>query len=48
MFEHYGDILFKNGKKEEAINQWKKANLVGKDRVKLKEKLKRVFILNNN
>lgn len=29
VLEHYGDILFQLGKKEEALEQWKKAKLAG-------------------
>ncbi len=37
--EHYGDILFKLGKNEEALKHWKTALELAKDNVKLKEKI---------
>ncbi len=29
VFEHYGDVLFKLGQKNEAVTQWEKAKLIG-------------------
>lgn len=29
LYEHYGDILYANGKKEEALEMWKKAKEIG-------------------
>ncbi len=37
--EHYGDILFHNGKLEEAVIQWNKAKLLGKGSDLLDEKI---------
>lgn len=31
LYEHYGDILFKNGDKEKALEMWKKAAEIGDD-----------------
>ena len=39
--EHYGDILYMNGDKDEAIKQWKKALEIGKGSGKLEEKIKK-------
>lgn len=40
VIEHHGDILYKLGKKAEAIEQWKKAKLVGDVSVFLDKKIK--------
>ncbi len=37
LYNHYGDILYKNGEKEEALNMWKKALKAG---IKDKEELR--------
>ena len=43
IYEHYGDILFKLGKTEDAVIQWEKAyrtdnkNLILKKKIELKE-----------
>ena len=37
--EHYGDILFKLGKKGEAVNYWKKAKELGTDSSTLEQKI---------
>lgn len=39
MFEHYGDILYKLGKKDEALIQWKKASETDEGSEMLKEKI---------
>lgn len=39
LLSHYGDILFKTGKLEQAIIQWKKAIEKGGDRVELENKI---------
>ncbi|WP_291722826.1 tetratricopeptide repeat protein [Bernardetia sp.] len=39
IFEHYGDVLFKLGKKEDAILQWKKAYALDATNDELKEKI---------
>ena len=31
LYEHYGDILYMNGDKEEALKMWKKALELGDD-----------------
>ena len=41
ILEHYGDILYKNGDKEGAIKQWKKALKLGKGSGKLEEKIEK-------
>ena len=41
ILEHYGDILFMNGDKEGAIEQWKKALKFGKGSGKLEEKIEK-------
>lgn len=38
--EHYGDILFKLGKKEEALSQWNNAIKAGNAKIVIQEKLK--------
>lgn len=40
VLEHYGDILFKLGKVEEAVDQWKKAKEAGEGSDKLDQKIK--------
>ena len=40
-YDHYGDILYKNGQKEEALSMWKKALELGVDDEKSREVLKR-------
>lgn len=37
--EHYGDILFLNGQKEKAVEQWQKAKIAGNQSEKLKRKI---------
>ncbi len=39
IYEHYGDILFKNDKKEQAIEQWKKARNLGSESKILDQKI---------
>ena len=39
LFEHYGDILFKLGRKEEAMQQWKSASSLPDASAKLREKI---------
>ena len=38
--EHYGDVLFKLGKKEEAVSQWQKAKLKGEASAYIDKKIK--------
>ncbi|WP_245842626.1 tetratricopeptide repeat protein [Pontibacter ummariensis] len=38
--EHYGDVLFKLGKKEEAVSQWQKAKLKGEASAFIDQKIK--------
>ncbi|MCC9136346.1 tetratricopeptide repeat protein [Pontibacter silvestris] len=38
--EHYGDVLFKLGKKEEAVSQWQKAKLKGETSAFIDKKIK--------
>ncbi len=38
--EHYGDILFKLGKKEEAVSQWNNAIKAGNAKIVIQEKMK--------
>ena len=40
VLEHYGDILYKTGDKEKALEQWKKANELGSDSTTLDKKIK--------
>lgn len=47
LVDHYGDILFKNGDMEGAIEQWKKALEMGNESKVLKEKIeKKTYIPN--
>lgn len=47
LVDHYGDILFKNGDTEGAIEQWKKALEMGNESKVLKEKIeKKTYIPN--
>jgi predicted negative regulator of RcsB-dependent stress response len=39
LFEHYGDILYRLGRKEDALIQWKQAKANGEDNPKLIEKI---------
>lgn len=39
LIDHYGDILFMNGEKEKAIEQWKKAKEAGKESEVLNHKI---------
>ncbi len=41
VLEHYGDILFKTGEEEKAIEQWKKAKELGSDSTTLDKKIKK-------
>ena len=41
--EHYGDILFMNGMKDDAVVQWMKAKDMGGDKEKLNEKIHKGF-----
>ncbi len=38
--EHYGDILFRNNKKEDALEKWKEASQIGKGSNLLEQKIK--------
>ncbi|OPZ15232.1 MAG: photosystem I assembly protein Ycf3 [Bacteroidetes bacterium ADurb.BinA261] len=40
ILEHYGDILFKTGEPEKALEQWKKAKELGSDSKTLDEKIR--------
>lgn len=40
LLEHYGDILYKAGKKEQALENWKKAKEIGSDSLTLDQKIK--------
>ncbi len=40
VLEHYGDVLFKTGDKEKAMEQWKKAKEAGGGSATLKKKIK--------
>ncbi|MDR2816722.1 MAG: tetratricopeptide repeat protein [Proteiniphilum sp.] len=40
VMEHYGDVLFKTGEKEKALEQWKKAKALGGNSSALKKKIK--------
>jgi len=40
MVEHYGDVLFKLGMKEEAVSQWQKAKLKGETSAFIDKKIK--------
>ncbi len=37
--DHYGDILFKNGREEEAIQYWEKSKSLGKKSDELEKKI---------
>jgi tetratricopeptide (TPR) repeat protein len=39
LLEHYGDILFKLGNKDLALEQWKKAKLIGETSIHLDKKI---------
>ncbi|CAK7084183.1 MAG: Beta-barrel assembly-enhancing protease [Parabacteroides sp.] len=39
LIDHYGDILFMNGEKEKAVEQWKKAKEAGKESEVLNRKI---------
>ena len=41
LVDHYGDILYMNGNKEKALEQWKKAAKLGKDTEVLREKIEK-------
>lgn len=40
VLEHYGDVLFKTGEEEKALEQWKKAKELGSDSKTLNKKIK--------
>lgn len=46
MFEHHGDILFMNGRKSEALNQWKKAREIGGGTDELPRKISEEQLVN--
>jgi tetratricopeptide (TPR) repeat protein len=49
LVDHYGDILFMSGSRDEAVVQWKKALELGKESDVLKEKIeKEMFIEDEN
>ena len=39
IIEHYGDILFKLGQKQKAVNQWKRAKSIGEGSDLLNKKI---------
>ena len=40
LYEHYGDILYRSGEKEQALEMWKKAFELGADQInELKRKI---------
>ncbi|HTN68732.1 MAG TPA: tetratricopeptide repeat protein [Dysgonamonadaceae bacterium] len=41
VLEHYGDILYKTGETEEALEQWKKAKKIGSDSKTLNKKIRK-------
>ena len=41
VYEHFGDVLFKNGEEEKAIEQWKRSKELGSDSKELKRKIRR-------
>ncbi|HLW10178.1 MAG TPA: hypothetical protein VKX35_07240, partial [Fermentimonas sp.] len=41
VYEHYGDVLFKTGEEEKALEQWKRARELGGDSKELKRKIRR-------
>lgn len=41
LVDHYGDILYMNGNKEKALEQWKKAAELGKDTEVLRKKIEK-------
>jgi tetratricopeptide (TPR) repeat protein len=43
--EHYGDVLFKLGEKEKALEQWKKAKSTGKNDPQLNKKIETGLIV---
>lgn len=48
LYEHYGDILYSNGEKEEALEMWKKALELGTDVTdELKQKVETGILPNN-
>ncbi|MFC0875184.1 tetratricopeptide repeat protein [Saccharicrinis sp. FJH2] len=46
VFEHYGDILFKSGDKEKALEWWKKAKAAGYDSSELDKKIESGELVN--
>ena len=40
ILENYGDILYKTGEEEKALEQWKKAKELGSDSETLDKKIK--------
>ena len=40
VLEHYGDILYKTGEEEKALEQWKKAKEIGSESTTLEKKIK--------
>ncbi len=47
MFEHYGDILYMLGEKEKAVENWKKAQLLGEGTEVLEQKIKESRYIEN-
>ena len=45
ILEHYGDILLKNGREEDAIEQWKKAQLAGNQSPELNDKINSISLV---
>ncbi len=47
LYEHYGDILYMNGKKKEALEMWKKAKEMGDEvSTALDEKIAGTYVFN--
>jgi tetratricopeptide (TPR) repeat protein len=45
IIEHYGDVLFRLGEKQKALEQWKKAKIAGKNDQQLDKKIETGVIL---
>lgn len=49
LYEHYGDILYMNGEKEEAVKMWKKALELGGEELssELENKIEHGLLIEN-
>lgn len=47
IMEHYGDVLYKLGRKEESLQYWKKAAGLGKGSEWLGKRYRMVFYMND-